>query len=279
MALEYILYADESIETGRYFSNFYGGCLVRSTDLREVTLELDARKQSLNLHGEIKWQKVTSNYVAKYEDLMSAFFDFVATGKIKVRVMFTQNRHIAAGLSQEQREDSYFLLYYQFIKHAFGLGLVQHGENGARVRIQLDRIPDTFERRAKFRGYLAALTKSPDFRARQLIVDPAQIAEVDSHDHVLLQCTDVVLGAMQFRLNDKHKEKRPGSTRRGRRTRAKEVLYKSILGHVRNLHPNFNPGISTGQRGDPTNRWADPYRHWLFIPSLHERDDSRTKPK
>lgn len=33
MAQEYLIYCDESAKTGKYFSNFYGGALIRSTDI------------------------------------------------------------------------------------------------------------------------------------------------------------------------------------------------------------------------------------------------------
>lgn len=279
MALEYILYADESVSEGEYFSNFYGGSLVESKDLREVERELNEKKQALNLHREVKWQKVSATYLSKYEELIETFFELVSKGRVKVRVMFTQNRNVPTRLTPEQRENAYFLLYYQFVKHAFGLAQADHGLPLVRARVYLDELPDTFEKRARFRAYLAALTKSPEFRAARIVIDPEQIAEVDSHDHVLLQCTDIVLGAMQFRLNNMHERKPPGATRRGSRTIAKEKLYKAILGHIRGLHPNFNIGITTGTRGDRSNRWRDPYRHWLFVPSEHEIDESKVKPK
>lgn len=279
MSLEYVIYADESVSDGEYFSNFYGGCLVESRELAHVVRVLNERKATLNLHGEVKWQKVTASYLAKYEDLVAAFFGLMAAGRVKMRVMFTQNRNVPVRLTASQRENAYFLLYYQFVKHAFGLAHADHGLPLVRTRIYLDELPDTFEKRARFRAYLAALTKSPEFRTARVIIDSQQIAEVDSHDHVLLQCTDIVLGAMQFRLNNLHERKPPGANRRGSRTIAKEKLYKAILGHVRALHPNFNIGISTGTRGDRTNRWRDPYRHWLFVPSEHEIDESKVKPR
>ena len=34
--MEYIIYCDESVSTGRYFSNFYGGALVRSVDFDDI---------------------------------------------------------------------------------------------------------------------------------------------------------------------------------------------------------------------------------------------------
>ena len=82
-----------------------------------------------------------------------------------------------------------------------------------------------------------------------------------------MQCLDIVLGAMAFRLNDMHKEKRPDTNRRGKRTIAKEKLYKHINKKIREIRSNFNIGISTGIDGDHQNRFIHVYRHWLFIPS------------
>ncbi|MEC5395322.1 hypothetical protein [Bergeyella sp. RCAD1439] len=80
-----------------------------------------------------------------------------------------------------------------------------------------------------------------------------------------MQCLDIVLGSMSFRLNDMHKEKLQGQSRRGKRTIAKEKLYKHINSLIREIRPNFNIGISTGIDGDALNRFSHPYRHWLFI--------------
>ena len=57
--MEYIIYTDESDKRGKYYSNFYGGLLVRSPDLQPVIARLEQRKAELNLHREVKWQKVT----------------------------------------------------------------------------------------------------------------------------------------------------------------------------------------------------------------------------
>jgi hypothetical protein len=103
------------------------------------------------------------------------------------------------------------------------------------------------------------------------------IAEVQLHDHVLLQCLDMVLGAMTFRLNDKHKEKPPGKHRRGKRTIAKERLYMHIRTRICQLYPNFDIGETTGKGGDWANVWIHPYRHWKFVPTEQGIDPTKTK--
>ena len=72
---------------------------------------------------------------------------------------------------------------------------------------------------------------------------------------------------MAFRLNNLHKEIPIGEKRRGKRTIAKEKLYKFIHKKICEIRPNFNIGITTGIDGDIYNRFLHPYRHWLFIPN------------
>lgn len=87
---------------------------------------------------------------------------------------------------------------------------------------------------------------------------------------------DIILGAMAFRLNDLHKERPEGSIIRGKRTIAKEKLYKHINNRIRQIYPNFNIGISTTK--SPIEKiWELPYRHWKFIPKEFMVDETRFK--
>ena len=61
--MEYIIYCDESVGKGKYYSNFFGGALVQNTDYDQIRQALDTRKQELNLTREMKWIKVTSAYL------------------------------------------------------------------------------------------------------------------------------------------------------------------------------------------------------------------------
>jgi hypothetical protein len=88
---------------------------------------------------------------------------------------------------------------------------------------------------------------------------------------------DVVLGAMAFRLNDMHLKKEPGQRTRGKRTIAKEKLYKHINTLIRQLYPNFNIGDSTGLGDEKENKWKQPYRHWRFIPKDFDLHPDRFK--
>lgn len=77
---------------------------------------------------------------------------------------------------------------------------------------------------------------------------------------------------MQFRLNEKHLAKPTGQHRRGKRTIAKERVYKGIHKQLVGLRSGFNIGITTGCDGDRRNRWLHAYRHWLFEPRNRDPD-------
>lgn len=276
---EYVIYTDESIKSGAFYGNFYGGALLRSSDIDAVNKHLREIAVAAGLTGEIKWQKVTGQYLSKYLTLMDAFFDLMRDNRVKVRVMFTQTRHVATGLEAYHREHAYHILYYQFLKHAFGLRYANPAGAPIRLRIYVDQLPDTIDKNALFKAFVVGLERSKEFRESNILVPTDQIAEVDSRKHIVLQCLDVLLGAMQFRLNKKHLEKPAGSSRRGSRTIAKEKLYERINERVRELYPNFNIGITTGTPGGLVDRFKQPYRHWLFVPTANRINDPDVSPK
>lgn len=270
MSRELILYCDESDSSGKHFSNFYGGALVESVHLAEVIQRLATCKQTLNLMGEVKWQKITEPYAQKYMALATEIFDLVREGKLKLRIMFTQNYFSAHRLTTEQRENGFFLLYYQFIKHAFGLKFAgQPTLRPAGIRVYFDKLPDTAEKCLSFKGFVSGLNQNREWRRAGVFIRQDQLAEIDSKEHDILQALDLVIGSMQFRLNDKHKDKPDGSSRRGKRTIAKERVYKHILAEIRATYSGkaFNIGTNTGRPDGMQHLWTDPYRHWLFKPA------------
>jgi hypothetical protein len=258
--------AAEQRRLSRQVYRLYGGALVTSDDLKFVRDTLARRKTELNLFGEIKWSKITPNYRKKYIDMIDCFFDLIASGKVKMRVMFTQNIMRARNLTREHIKNQYAILYYHFIRHAFGL---VHASGPARVRVYPDQMPLSAAQFATFRDYVARLGGRSEFRAKGITFAAEDVAEVISHDHDVLQCLDVVLGAMNFRLNDKHLDKPLGAKRRSAKTMAKLKVYKHINKRIRDLYPHFNIGITTGHQGDRSNRWNHSYRHWRFMSKDH----------
>lgn len=276
--MRYILYCDESSDKGRFFSNFYGGCLLRASDRQAIEAELSSVKEENGLRGEAKWTKISEYNEGAYIAFVDAIFGFVEAGQLKMRVMFTQNINLAQNLADYQIGNEYFLLYYQFIKHAFGLRYCNPERyRSVTISVFLDDVPDTREKLDSFKNYLSSLSTYLVLSRARISIPKEEIADIDSSKHVILQAVDVVLGSMQFRLNDLHKAKPEGAKRRGKRTRAKERVYKHILKRIRTIYPNFNIGASTGQADGPSSKWLHPYRHWCFVPSDSVQDLTRSK--
>lgn len=274
---EYLIFLDESERKGAYYSSFYGGVIVGGRHYDRITQRLETKKRELNFFGEVKWSKVTETYLSKYQALLDIFFEELIARHLRVRIMFRQNAHKPQNLTREQVESEYFRLYYQFVKHAFGLMCMPEHGHPVSLRLYFDELPDKAEKRQQFKGYVLGLAANKEISARDIVIEAENITEVRSHDHVLLQCLDVVLGAMVFRLNNKHLEKIPGKRTRGKKTRAKEALYKTIHSRISSTRPHFNIGISTGLSDPHHGKWVDPYLHWKFVPAGAEWDGTLTK--
>ena len=95
--------------------------MVPESHRRLIETRLNAAKAAQGLGAELKWTKISEAWADKYIAFIDEVFDCMDEGMLRMRVMFTQNSNKPTGLSDYQLENQYFLLYYQLIKHAFGL--------------------------------------------------------------------------------------------------------------------------------------------------------------
>lgn len=274
---EYIVFCDESDKKGEYFSNFYGGLIISFEEYKRLKPIFEAEKLRLNLYKEIKWSKVSENYLEKYKKMIDLFFKEIKSGNIKVRIFFKSRADVFINISKENKDKEYFLLYYQFIKHAFGFRYAPVNDHKTHVRLYFDEFPETKEKIDEFKKFIHRLNYQPELQYSNFAIRFSDITEVKSDQHVFLQCLDIVLGSMSFRLNNKNKALLPNKKRRGRKTIAKENLYKHILNRICEIRPNFNIGDTTGKDSDISNYWHHVYRHWKFVPKKSIRDESLTK--
>lgn len=272
----YYIWCDESDKEGPFYSNFYGGILIRSMDLPIVLNRMESKMAELGITEEVKWQKVNKFVFDKYKSLVDFIFDLLEEDLIKIRIFFRHNQYVPSYLTKDQMREEYSLLYYQFIKHAFGLAYSNPTDKSIGVRIALDEMPITQEEKTKFKNFLVRLSEDKAYQEAKIRIKEEDVIEVNSKKHLPLQMMDLILGAICFRLNDKHKEKLPGTRKRGVRTIKKEQLYKHIYFRLSRLRKGFNVGKSTGF----SNRieiWTQSYRHWSFVPKGKTIDKHLTK--
>lgn len=268
------IWLDESDRHGEFYSNFYGGILVSSKHHREVMERMRSIVNEVGINDEIKWQKVNEYHYEKYLRVVDELFDLAKEGKLKIRIFFRHNQFTASRLTPEEKKADYQMLYYQFIKFAFGLPYAD--EELDSMTLFIDEIPLRQSERDEFLSHIRGLANDPILKHKGLTIADDGIVEVNSKQHLPLQFMDVILGAICFKLNEKDKLKVEGENKIGKRTLVKLKLYKHINARIREIYPNFNIGVTTPIRM-PTDSWTQVYRHWSFIPKYHTRDISRTK--
>lgn len=251
------------------------GALINLSDVNLIEKELNNKKEELNLKGEIKWTKVTDNYLDKYIEMINLFFELIKHGKIKVRIMFAQNAFVSDGLTKEQTDNEYSILYYYFLKDAFGLKFSNDTpfKNKVNFSLYLDDLPCSEDQKKVLKTSMFRY----NYELKQSNIEITEIVEIDSKKHVIQQCMDIILGSMNFKLNDFDKIKDEETGKRSKRTIAKEKLYKVINKNIRDIRKGFNVGISTSNDGDVTNIWKHQYRHWNFISKYSHFDKTLTK--
>ncbi len=254
---------------------FMVGALINLSDVNLIEKSLNNKKEELNLKGEIKWTKVTDNYLDKYIEMINLFFKFIKDGKIKVRIMFAQNAFVSDGLTKEQTDNEYSILYYYFLKDAFGLKFSNNTpfKNKVNFSLYLDDLPCSENQKKGLKNSMFRY----NYELKQNNTEITEIVEIDSKRHVIQQCMDIILGSMNFKLNDFDKIKDEETGKRSKRTIAKEKLYKVINKNIREIRKGFNVGMSTSNDGDVTNIWKHQYRHWNFISKYSHFDKTLTK--
>lgn len=268
------IWLDESDRHGEFYSNFYGGILVSSKHYREVMERMRSIVIEVGINDEIKWQKVNEYHYEKYLRVVDELFDLAKEGKLKIRIFFRHNQFTASRLTSDEKKADYQMLYYQFIKFAFGLPYAD--EDLDSMTLFIDEIPLRQSERDEFLSHIQGMANDPVLKSKGLTIADDGIVEVNSKQHLPLQFMDVILGAICFKLNEKDKLKAEGENKIGKRTLEKLKLYKHINARIREIYPNFNIGVTTPIRV-PSDSWTQVYRHWSFIPKYHTRDTSRTK--
>lgn len=275
MKSKYIIYCDESEASGNHCSNFYGGVLIDSDNHDKIEDALNKKKNELGIPYEMKWSSFAARDINHYKDLMDCFFSFIKSNEIKFRIMFTQNIYQPTNLTRYHHQHRYFILYYHFIKEAFGLRYANPGS----IHINFDMLKiGTNDKKKKFFNFITNLSNTEEFKNSGITISNSDIKEVVSKDNIIMQCTDIILGAIQSKLNgklendDEHKYQR-----RGKKTKTKEELYKHINARIREVRPRFNIGNTTSPDGNLENIYRQAYRHWKFIPKDNELDLSRSK--
>lgn len=249
----YVIICDESSRYGRYYSYFYGGAMLLESKYEKISNILDDYKAKFGFH-EIKRTKITTENYKDYVEVLDLFFTFVKSGDIKVRVMFSPNDELK---QIPKKEDfSFMKFYYTFIVNAFN---IFYAKTDIRLRLIFDDLPETKEQCKHFKESLMGkinLNMKPNTNRAWVNYD--HIEEVDSKNHVILQCVDVVIGLVDFYLNTTTEE-----IQNSRRAQAKLKVWRAIEKNIYDIIPDFDV-CRTTQPVYSHKGWLGKYRHFVY---------------
>ena len=263
----YVIYCDEAYnaQPRLRYHHYYGGLLIDERFIAQLEGALRQAAESVGLTGEIKWGKVDARSAGAYGEFVKVFFDELAEGYFRIRVLFLDKYLKATNLIQKSKEENYFTLYYLFITRAFGWRVAPFGsDDHIVVRFFFDELPHKGAARARFKAFLSRMATTERFQHLRLEIPQDGISEIDSRDHRIAQMVDLLIGALGYRMNRFHKVIGPDG-RRGKRTEAKDKVIAVVQARLNDFGIK-NIGVTTGTYGRPLAMWHDPIRLWRLVP-------------
>ncbi|CAA7614018.1 conserved hypothetical protein [Candidatus Terasakiella magnetica] len=162
--------------------------------------------------------------------------------------------------------DTQFKLYYQYIKHAFGLSYLPKHVGGSLVLVRLDNHSSQAHKAQliEFAEALPAVLKRNDIKV--------QVTFINSAKSPRLQICDVLMGAAGSHGNKMHIKRQPGQRGMKQKQALRNQLCVYIYEALKNLDRiergsgAFNWFETTGHNENLDNRYHHALRIWKFKP-------------
>jgi hypothetical protein len=280
MSRNYEICADEAWTHGgtplnRYWC-FFGGIFGLESDLSKLEAALERIVQKHHHKIEVKWGNISKQSEPVYIELIDEFFSHLATKDIKCRQLFLDRMHVYVPARNETKKsalDTQYRVYYQFLKHHFGLKYLPRAQDSFdTVFIRLDE-HSSQQHKAELKAFAEKL---PQFLARTDL--HFHVSFVESKMHMRMQICDLIMGAAGSHGNKMHLKRRAqarGMTDRQKlKLRIEKYIYeklKAIVMSQRHSHA-FNWFETTGTDGNLESRYIHKIRIWKFIPKNHRID-------
>ena len=179
------IYCDESchLENDHKLFMFLGSISSAYNQVRLHTVQINELKKKHNFYAEIKWKKVSHSKLPFYSELIDYFF---ATD-LKFRAVGVEKSKINNQNFAQTYDEFYYKMYYQLLNHKIN--------SCYSYNVYLD-IKDSLSA-CKVRKLREILNiKYGVFRNAQ---------NIRSHESVLMQLSDFLMGAISYYKNDAEK--------------------------------------------------------------------------
>lgn len=278
----YEIYADEAWTHGgqplnRYWC-FHGGIFGTQESLDRLDTSLLGVVKKHGVCGEVKWSNLNAGNYTCYVEWVDCLIDNIQNNDIKYRQLFLDRSYVWVPKHGEEplREiDVQFKIYYQFLKHAFGIKYIPADEGGQGIKlfIRLDNHSSqkNKDQLVRFAEILPRTLARPDLSISVTFHNSSKARR--------LQICDLIMGAAGSYGNKMHKKRAPGKRGMTPKQKLRLSLCKHVYDSLRNLDADargskaFSWFETTGHEGALSNRYHHKMRIWKFIPKRHDRDE------
>jgi hypothetical protein len=179
------IYCDESchLENDHKIFMFLGSVSCAYNQLKIHTNYIKELKKKHNFYAEIKWTGVSKSKVHFYTELVDYFF---ATD-LKFRAIGVEKTKIDTAAHNKSYDDFYYTMYYYLLNHNLN--------SLYNYNVYLD-IKDTLSAYKVNKLKEILNTKFGVFR---------NVQNIRSHESILMQLTDFIMGAVSYLHNDEKK--------------------------------------------------------------------------
>lgn len=194
----FLIYCDESSITGdRYM--IIGGLVINSKALLELKALIGEYRKNYGMIYELKWGKISINRLEHYKALIDIIFDLIDEGRINFRcAVFDTTKFNHKRFNDGDSELGFYKMYYHLLFYAFG---TDYHQNKNRFVVYPDQKPgkyNLFELKNRLNNnmfYKLGNRQSPF----------GSIESTNSKKSDFIQIVDILLGAIAYHINKKHK--------------------------------------------------------------------------
>jgi len=177
------LYCDESchIENDHKSYMLFGSISSAFNQVERHSERIKDLKAKHHYYGEIKWTKVSNSQFKFYKDLIDYFFDC----DLRFRTVIIKKSQIDNSKFEQSYDEFYYKMYYYLLNH--NINVLD------RYNIYID-IKDTL-------GASKIKKLNQIFNSKYGVIKKIQI--IRSHESLLMQLCDLIMGAISSDLNEK----------------------------------------------------------------------------
>lgn len=164
-----------------------GGIWIPADQRAALKEGLGAIKAKYNIHGELKWQKVSPAYLSMYKEIVDFFFN---AGYIRFRVILVEAEKVDhIRFNSADAELGFYKFYYQLLQH----WIFDFNEYVVFADLKQNRN----------KGRLKELEKALD--NSNYTSDITQVQGLPSHESLGIQLADILTGMVTAKFNKEYK--------------------------------------------------------------------------